>query len=272
MGQLAIRETPEQALQRGDAKGFVGGLHKQLGSLLPQHMQEQKGRYSRILLTVLRQNEKLMEVAKKNPASLIGAVMHCVQLGLEPGVGQMVHLIPYGKEVQVIVGYQGYVELARRAGVTIHPPRVVREGDEFEIDYGSVDRQVIHRPAFSNAPLTHVWCMATEKGRAPVVEVMSRAQVEAVKSQALSGKPDWLAKKSPWQDHFEEMARKTVVRRLAKYLPKSAEFQEFQGALATDGQKVRGFTQSGEAEMVLEGETVDPEQAELDALAAKDAE
>ena len=27
----------------------------------------------------------------------------------------------------------------------------------------------------------------------------------------------------PWKDHYEEMARKTVVRRLAKYLPKSSE-------------------------------------------------
>ena len=29
----------------------------------------------------------------------------------------------------------------------------------------------------------------------------------------------------PWKDHFIEMGRKTVIRRLAKYLPLSIEFQ-----------------------------------------------
>ena len=44
---------------------------------------------------------------------------------------------------------------------------------------------------------------------------MSRAEVEAVKAKAKS--------KNIWNNYFEEMAKKTVIRRLFKYLPVSIE-------------------------------------------------
>jgi len=48
-------------------------------------------------------------------------------------------------------------------------------------------------------------------------EVMSRAEIEAVRKQSKAGK------NGPWVTHWSEMARKTVVRKLFKYLPVSIE-------------------------------------------------
>lgn len=252
------KATKNTGLQRGrsvadmqkanDVNGLVKAMSTQLAAALPKHVQSD--RFARICMTTLRKQPKLM---KCETASLLGSLMECSQLGLEPGVGQQVHLIPYGKEVQVIIGYQGYVELARRAGVTIHPPRIVREGDYFEVDYGA-EREIVHKPEFSTLPLTHVWAKATWStgdGITTIYEAMSRAEVEKVMHQALDGKPDWLKKKSPWNEHFEAMAQKTVVRRLAKYTPKSAEYIR---AEAADGAVVSGFTAEGAADILLETE------------------
>jgi hypothetical protein len=50
---------------------------------------------------------------------------------------------------------------------------------------------------------------------------MTRAQVDTIKGSTQS-KGKW----GPWKDHYEEMARKTVVRRIAKYLPLTPELAD----------------------------------------------
>jgi len=264
------KPTPQEAMRAGNVGALVKSMSTQLAAALPTHLRTD--RFNRICMTALRRTPKLMQCT---PVSLLGALMECAQFGLEPGVGQQIHLIPYGKEVTVIIGYQGYVELARRAGITIHPPRIVREGDEFDVDWGNPDRQLTHKPAFSTAPLTHVWAMATGDTIATVVEVMSRAQIEDVREHQLSKSRS--PNKSPWTTHPEEMARKTVVRRLAKYLPKSAEFMR---AESFDSTVVTGMTAEGSAEWVIEADVVDEHpkkgkklsKAEKDAIAAEEAE
>src|SRR5260364_418273 len=64
------------------------------------------------------------------------------------------------------------------------------------------------------------------QGRRPCLEVMSRRQVEAIRDASQGWKQAVRYKKQdshPWQTHFIEMGRKTVIRRLAKYLPLSVE-------------------------------------------------
>ena len=55
----------------------------------------------------------------------------------------------------------------------------------------------------------------TLRGGGYQFEVMSRAEVEAVKAKAKS--------KKTWNEYFEAMALKSVIRRLFKYLPVSIE-------------------------------------------------
>ena len=212
MSSLTTKVNPVVAAQNRDAYGVIEGLKGQLMAALPKQLGPT--RYARILVTELRRNPKLMQC---DPVTLLGSLMLSAQLGLEPGTGQ-VYLLPFKRQVQMIIGFQGLIKLAHQAGVTIHPPRIVREGDTFDVDYGNIDQPVVHKPALTDNPMTHVWCAATGENMMPVVEVMSKAQVDLVMRSSQSK-----GKFGPWKDHYEEMARKTVVRRLAKYLPKSSE-------------------------------------------------
>ena len=63
---------------------------------------------------------------------------------------------------------------------------------------------------------------------------MSRAQVDAIRAQSKAGNS------GPWQTHYEEMAKKTVIRRLFKYLPVSIEIQK---AVGLDEQAEAGIDQ-----------------------------
>ncbi len=64
-------------------------------------------------------------------------------------------------------------------------------------------------------PITFVYAVANLRGGGYQFEVMSRAEVEAVKAKAKS--------KKTWNEYFEAMALKSVIRRLFKYLPVSIE-------------------------------------------------
>jgi recombination protein RecT len=105
-------------------------------------------RLLRIALTEVRRQPKLAECSQ---ASLLSAVFSCAQLGLEPG-GALGHayLVPYGKEVQFILGYRGMIDLARRSGlidsITAH---AVYEGDRFECEFGLAEN-LVHVPDWEN--------------------------------------------------------------------------------------------------------------------------
>lgn len=182
-------------------------------------------RLTRIVLTECR---KTPELRRCNPQSFFGAVLQCAQLGLEPGsaLGHC-YLLPYGNgkakdgrpNCQLIIGYRGMIDLARRSGqiVSINA-YCVHQADEFVYELG-LHPDIKHRPsAMANrGPVTYVYAVAQLKGGGVQFEVMSRAEIEAVRSQSKAGT------RGPWMTHWEEMARKTVVRRLFKYLPVSTE-------------------------------------------------
>ncbi len=120
----------------------------------------------------------------------------------------------------VIIGYRGMIDLARRSGqIASLSARVVREGDEFSFEFG-LDEKLIHRPGENeDAPVTHVYAVARLKDGGTQFEVMTRKQIELVRSLSKAGN------NGPWVTHWEEMAKKTAIRRLFKYLPVSIEIQ-----------------------------------------------
>ena len=85
---------------------------KQLALAVPKHLSAD--RMARIAATELRKTPALLNTT---PASFLGAVMQSAQLGLEPGsaLGQA-YLVPYGNQCQLILGYRGMIDLARRSG------------------------------------------------------------------------------------------------------------------------------------------------------------
>ncbi len=176
-------------------------------------------RMTRIALHEVRKNPELAEC---EPVSFIASVMQCAALGLEPGsaLGHA-YLIPFFngkkqyKECSLIVGYRGMVDIARRSGkVTKISVRAVYEGDEFEIEYG-LNESLVHKPTSTNPSaetLTHVYAVAHLASGEKQFEVLTKAQIDGVKNGLKRPNP-------VWNSHYEEMAKKTAIRRLFKMLP-----------------------------------------------------
>lgn len=227
-------------------------MKAQFQAALPKHMTAE--RMARIVTTEIRKTPAL---AKCDQASFLGSVIQCAQLGLEPGnsLGHA-YLLPYGSHVQLIIGYRGMIDLARRSGQIISlSARAVREHDEFDYQLG-LHEDLIHKPFEGEdaGEITHVYAVAKLQGGGVQFEVMSRAQVEAVRAQSKAGKS------GPWVTHFEEMAKKTVIRRLFKYLPVSVEIQR---AVVLDERAEAGANQHHEDVLMGEYSIVDdlPESA-----------
>lgn len=236
-----------------------------IASVLPVHMGPD--RMLKIALRCLRTSPKLMDCTVD---SLFGAVVTCAQLGLEPNTPQgHVYLIPFENrkkqttEVQVIVGYKGLVDLARRSGeIESISARVVCRNDTFEVDYGTDDR-IVHKPQIEGerGGVIGFYAVARLKGGGVQFEFMSKREVDAV-MRATQSKGNY----GPWRDHYEEMGRKTLIRRLSKYLPMSIELAN---ASALDDRaevgKPQGLASVLEGEFVVEDEDdiIDPETGEV---------
>lgn len=197
---------------------------KQFNNALPQHINTD--RFVRIAITTIRLNPKL---AKCNPESLIGALMVSAQLGLEPGTLGQCYLIPFENkkagtvECQFQIGYKGLIELLRRSGqLSDIYSYTVYENDDFNIEYG-LSRTLVHKPNFTDrGEIKGFYAVAILKDGAKAFEYMTKDEVTHHEEKYRKGS----YKNDVWNKNFEEMAQKTVVKKLLKWLPVSVEFLE----------------------------------------------
>ena len=197
---------------------------KQFATALPKHINTD--RFVRIAITTIRQNPKLAQCSQE---SLLGALMVSAQLGLEPGTLGQCYLIPFenkklGKvECQFQIGYKGLIELLRRSGqLSDIYSYAVYENDDFEITYG-LSRDLKHKPNFSDrGEIIGFYAVAILKDGAKAFEYMTKEEI--IKHEEKYRKGSY--KNDVWNKNFEEMSKKTVVKKLLKWLPVSVEFLE----------------------------------------------
>ncbi len=242
-----LRQQAQQPVSQagtGVLARFFEKNKKSITAVLPQHVDT--NRMMRIALSAVRSTPKLMECTTE---SLFGSLVQCSQLGLEPNtpLGHA-YLIPfYNKaarrtDVNVVIGYRGLIDLARRSGEIISiSAHAVHQNDKFTYEYG-LNEDLKHIPADGDrGTITHFYAVAKLEGGGHAFEVMSRAEVEKIRD-AGNNNP-------VWAQHFSEMGRKTVIRRLFKYLPVSIEVAR---AAELDAQHTMGEDQN--MNDVLEGE------------------
>lgn len=214
---VAARIKTVQSVLTGKA------MLEQLKAALPRHITPD--RMARLALTTLRRDPKL---ALCNIESFYGAVMQCAQLGLEPGILGQCWILPYKGEAQLIVGYRGYIALAWRSDqiqtIQVHAVFGGEKPDQFRYTYG-LNPTLTHIPEPANAhdpaTITHVYCVIRTKGDGVLFDVMTKLEVDRIRAMSpavKAGKRD-----TPWFQHYEEMAKKTVIRRLMKMAPMSVE-------------------------------------------------
>lgn len=201
----------------------------QIQMALPKHLNAEK--MLRVVMTELR---RVPDLNKCTIQSLLGGIIQASQLGLEPGnaLGHC-YLIPYRNnknqtyECQFIIGYRGMIDLARRSGQMISiSAHVVHQNDDFDFEYG-LNERLSHKPtkgergnfvcAYAYAKLANTY--DNSGVGAYQFEVMFKDEINDIRTRSKSGSSGY----SPWSTDYEEMAKKTVIRRLFKYLPISTE-------------------------------------------------
>lgn len=214
-----MAEETLPAKQMASIKDLIEAAKPRLTAVIPKHLSAE--RLIRVTLACIARNPALQRC---KPMSLLNALMQAAQLGLEPtGVLGSAYLVPFKEDVQLIVGYRGLIDLARRSGqIESIEAHVVHEHDRFLCQYG-LEPRLEHEPCWNGdpGPPLAVYAVAKLKDGGRQVEVMTMANIEHVRRSSKVERPD-----SPWRNHWDEMARKSVVRRLCKYLPLSPEMAD----------------------------------------------
>ena len=194
------------------------------------------GAFVRAAISTISSSPQLQQAT---PASVLGGIMLAAQLKLEigPALGHF-YLTPRKVGGQMtclpLIGYQGYIELAYRSGrIEKIETFLVRQGDKFDHGANSERGRFFDwNPADYNEERewTGVVAMAKIKGAGTVWAYLPRSKVEA-------RRPSYW-KSTPWNTNPEEMARKTGIRALAPYLPKSTDLAR---AIEVDENKVESI-------------------------------
>lgn len=199
-------------------KAMEGEIKKALPSVITPE------RFTRMVLSAISSNPAL---GACTPQSFLGAMMSAAQLGLEPNtpLGQA-YILPYKNhgtlEAQFQLGYKGLIDLAYRSGeVEVIQSHIVYENDEFLCNYG-LEPTLKHVPAASNRgePIK-VYALFKTKSGGFGFEVMS---MDDVRRHAEKYSKSYNTSFSPWKTNFEEMAKKTVLKRVLKYAPLKSDF------------------------------------------------
>lgn len=207
--QLTIRDQLESPKFRDE-----------IAKALPKHLTPD--RFIRVAVSALARTPKLKEC---EPVSLFGAMLTLSQLGIEPD-GRRAHLIPFENrrrgvvECQLIIDYKGLAEMAMRSGVVsyLHAD-VVCDADIFEENMGEIIAHKIDRRK-PRGEVYAAYAICKFKDGTAKAEVMSSEEIEAIRKRSKAGNA------GPWITDWNEMAKKTVFRRLSKWLPLSPEFRD----------------------------------------------
>ena len=209
MNAPATRKPNELAQFRGE----LDTMRSQLGLVLPPHITIE--RLARLAINAVQQNPDLLRCNRK---SLYAAIMRSAQLGLEPdGVLGQAYLIPFKGVVQFIPGYKGLITLARNTGeVSSIRVEAVFHGDHFRV-VNHQDPAFEHEPDIDGertaAKVRAFYALARFRDGSTHFEWMSKREVDAIRERS-PGKNS-----EPWRVHYVEMGKKTVIRRLCKFLP-----------------------------------------------------
>lgn len=225
----ALQPRPGGAPQRQTIKDVMGFLSspasiESLKAACTKHLTPD--RLLRIAGAAISRQPKLLECTRE---SLFVAVSQSGQTGLETNLLGEAYLVPFRNrktgrmECQFMPGYRGLVKLARRSGeIATVEAHVVHERDKFSFAYGDNPR-IEHVPYDGDEDpgrATHAYAVCVFKDGSRQRDVMSRREIEAIRARSQS------KDSGPWVTDYEEMCKKTVVRRLCKMLPLTIELAD----------------------------------------------
>ena len=215
-------------------------IKSQLDYALPKWLSVE--RLLRVFMGAIQKNPKLLNCSQE---SIMVSCMMCAQLGLEPILGRA-WLIPYensknisGKWIKVLEcqmqpGYQGLVDIGMRSGKILNvAAHMIYENDQYDIEYGS-DEKIFHKPFLKGDrgdPIGaySIWTHTNGYKSGlflPVHDIHKVREKSKAYAYAISKPNDKYAQDTPWVQWYDEMCKKTVIKRHSKLQPASIEFME----------------------------------------------
>lgn len=226
----------------------------QMSMALPKHLTAD--RLLRVAMTSIQKNPKLLDCTQQ---SLLACVMTCAQLGLEPDqfLGQA-YLVPFKNKNGTVIctlipGYRGYIALARRSGeVQSVSSQVVYSKDHFLLQYG-IEEKLEHIPADGErGDVKGAYVVFKYKDGSYSFDYMPKGDIDRIRKRSKS------AEDGPWVTDYDEMAKKTVIKRHVKLAPLSVEFAQ---AVALEDRANMGESQSDILTGMDDGNVIDAEPA-----------
>jgi len=213
-------QPPAKRSAKDEIKSGLERMSADLETMLPQHVTRE--RFEKTVMTAITRSGDLLNAERK---SLFNAVADCARDGLMPD-GQEAVLTVFndkqrGKVVQYMPMVRGIIKKLRNSGqLSTINAHVVYENDEFDYRLGD-DEHIHHRPHLGNNPgkAYAVYAVAHLKDGSIDREVMPIREVNKI----MQVSPSKNARSGPWQNWWDEMARKSAIRRLSKRLPADTE-------------------------------------------------
>lgn len=189
----------------------------QLTLALPKHLKVDK--FVRVILTAMNTTPAL---ATCTMASVAQCVLDAAQMGLLINKREA-HLIPFKDKDKgtvvctLIPDFKGLCKLAIQSGSVsnIHADKVC-EHDEFEYDRGIVAKHKIDFKKDRGEAYAY-YCIVRMKDGGEKAEAMNKEDVDKIRARSKA------AKSGPWVSDYDEMAKKTVLRRALKTIPMSPD-------------------------------------------------
>lgn len=210
---------------------------------------------------------------KCSKESLAAAVINIANVGLtlNPISGESALIARYNKgqyEATLMPMYKGLVKLLMANGnVKAINTQLVYENDTFELDLSKTDNPVtIHKPCLRKSQrgeLLGAYSIATLSNGAKQAEWMDIEEIHTIRNSSDSWKNEKGRKYSPWAKFEGEMVRKTVLKRITKYLPRNnSKGQELiDNAIEQDNRDYpASYNQINYIENLLMGANISPEK------------
>src|SRR5262245_15126216 len=210
MNTVVAQKPPSKPIDLIRSQLYLPSMQEQLKSALPPHVTVEK--FLRVAMTAIQQTPKLLEMDRP---SLFAAVVTSAQLGLLPDaqLGEA-YFVPFKGKVTLVPGYRGLLKLARQGDIGFVEAEIICANDKTLYVLGDNSHFESRVNWEDRGPMVAVYAVAKYRdGGITARVVMTKREVDSIRarSQAANG--------PAWTDNYEEMAKKTAIRRLAKLLP-----------------------------------------------------
>lgn len=201
---------------------------------------------------------------KSTKESLFSAVISIAQTGLTLNpVAKQSYLVPRGSQHGIQAhfepSYIGLMKLLTDAGqVRNIQTNLVYEGDDFDVSLG-METQIKHKPYYiSGKPkgnIIGVYSVANLSDGNKQFEYMGRPDIEEIRATSESYKAykSGKTKQCMWVQYEGEMFRKTCIKRIAKHLPRSEQYNSADDLSNRDFQRANPIHSEPEKPMLEEG-------------------